>query len=610
MLTERYGRLNLGALDTDPKRIAPFPDAADRAAWSGVSASRRELWLNEAERWLDYAWPALKASARIEARLTGKLSAASDPVFDRRAVLGKLVIGECLEDEGRFLGQIVNGILCICEETTWGTDEFPVEAGHEVHLISGETAALLLWTRYLLQPRLDAINPAIGRRIKKEVRARVLNPYLDRDDYWWMGFRPDTRVNNWNPWCNLSCLTGFLLAEDDPEVRDRGIRKVMTSLDRFILTHPADGCCDEGPMYWEHSGGALYDCLELLRSASGGAIDIYDEPIVRDIGSYLYKVHIDGPYYANFADGDAQVAHYPDVIYGYGVRIGDERLQALGAATPAVIRDYPYWFPLPRFVRNLFQARPDASGAKAPYVRDAWLDRTQVMTARSSEGTKDGLFVAAKGGNNLESHNHNDVGSFIVYADGRPVLIDLGTEWYTAKTFSPQRYEIWTTQSAYHNLPTVRGAQQRVGGEYRASDVAYACGDDVSELSMNIAGAYPPEAGIASWRRTVSLRRSGRAAVEVTDDFALVEPTSELAYTLMTPCVPREIEAGLLRLDYAPDRFVTIAYDAERLTFASETIPVADSRLRRNWGDAVYRILFAEKAAVKEGRRILRIVAG
>lgn len=47
---------------------------------------------------------------------------------------------------------------------------------------------------------------------------------------------------------------------------------------------------------------------------------------------------------------------------------------------------------------------------------------------------------------NLERHNHNDIGQFIVYADGKPVIIDVGVETYTAKTFSERRYEIWTME--------------------------------------------------------------------------------------------------------------------------------------------------------------------
>lgn len=44
--------------------------------------------------------------------------------------------------------------------------------------------------------------------------------------------------------------------------------------------------------------------------------------------------------------------------------------------------------------------------------------------------------VIAKGGNNGESHNHNDVGSFQYLADGEAFLDDLGAGEYTKDYFS------------------------------------------------------------------------------------------------------------------------------------------------------------------------------
>src|SRR5919202_1922411 len=72
-------------------------------------------------------------------------------------------------------------------------------------------------------------------------------------------------------------------------------------------------------------------------------------------------------------------------------------------------------------------------------LRDAWMPGIQVMTARVKDGSSQGLYLAAQGGHNAESHNHNDVGNFLVYADGKPAIIDVGVETYTAKTFSAKR---------------------------------------------------------------------------------------------------------------------------------------------------------------------------
>ena len=59
---------------------------------------------------------------------------------------------------------------------------------------------------------------------------------------------------------------------------------------------------------------------------------------------------------------------------------------------------------------------------------------------RSTPEPQRGLTLAAKGGHNGESHNHNDVGSFIVAVDGVPAVADAGRPTYTAQTFGPDRY--------------------------------------------------------------------------------------------------------------------------------------------------------------------------
>ena len=117
---------------------------------------------------------------------------------------------------------------------------------------------------------------------------------------------------------------------------------------------------------------------------------------------------------------------------------------------------------------------------------------------------RDGLFFAAKGGHNNESHNHNDVGTFLLYADNKPLLIDAGVGTYTKKTFSPERYTIWTMQTNYHNLPLINGYAQQFGREFKATNPQ--CNAKKSTFSLDIASAYPAEAGIDSYNRQYTLK--------------------------------------------------------------------------------------------------------
>ena len=613
MLIERYGNLSTANLFVTSDNFNPFPKYQDREAWNSTSDDSKTFWLSQAEKYFDYNWPSVKMELFMNLIRTGNITDFYDIHMERRSVLGVMVLVECLEGKGRFLDQIINGIYAICEETSWmqpisntkmkeQNQCLPDASDHVVELAGSETAALLTWTYYLFKDKFDGISSRINQKIREEVSARMLKPYIRDDDYWWHGYKGN-RVNNWNPWCNGNVLMGFLVLEEDEAVKEAGIKKIMESLDVFINTHSPDGCCDEGPMYWGRSGGSLYDCAELFYLATSGKINIFDEQIIQDIGRYLYRVHIHEEYCVDFADGDARVRIPADVAFGYGKQIGDENLIKLGASSPSYWGGIFNWFPLYRYIRDIFQEEERKKHVStAPYVLNSWMDHAEVMTVRENEGNEQGLYLAAKGGHNLESHNHNDIGNFIVYADGLPVIIDMGTEDYTAKTFSPQRFELWYLQSAYHNLPTVNGVMQHDGKEYRADHVQYQNMDNLTELSMNIQDAYPKDSGIIDWKRSIRMVRALETSIEIEDDFHLYSPTKDISFTLMTTSESQNIKDGLFALEYAPNKRVLAEYDPEQLTVSCERIDITDRRLKSNWGDTVYRVLLSLNQPLGEGK--------
>ena len=202
------------------------------------------------------------------------------------------------------------------------------------------------------------------------------------------------------------------------------------------------------------------------------------------------------------------------------------------------------------------------------------------------------------------------VGNFVVYIDGRPVLVDAGVETYTRKTFGPDRYEIWTMQSAYHSLPTVNGVMQHPGRDFSAKDVAYKADEDAAELRLDIAGAYPETAGIVSWTRTVRLNRG--KDVLVTDVYELKAVTGDLVLNLLTPCEVA-LEAGMITLKAASfgkgrlSGAAHIHYAADAFTARTDAVPITDERLGAVWGERLTRIVLQATAPDRTGSWTLRI---
>lgn len=596
-----------------------FPAANDRTAWEKNPIAERRQLIATGEARAAEDWEHLTATLILDFKRKGDRRSYQDPHFRRRTRLHDLVLAECAEGRGRFMDAIADNVWLTCEETFWGWPahldeqqagrELPDIAEPIVDLGVGESAALLAWTDHLLGPQLDSVSPLLRRRIRHEVDRRVLTPCLERDNFWWMGWlRRHHPVNNWNPWVNSNWLACVLVLEEDADRRARAVHKIMRSLDVFLTHQSTDGGCDEGPGYWSRAAASLFDALELLHHATSGRVSLFHEPLIAEMGRFIQRAHVTGDWFINFADAGAKVQVEGALLQRYGRLVGDDSLVDFGRwiEQAQAGRPLPRIRSINRTLGELLDRGPEAAAVikEPPLLRDVWLPDLQVMAARDAAGSAGGFFVAAKGGHNAESHNHNDLGSFLVYLDGEPLLIDVGVETYTAKTFSPQRYEIWTMQSQWHNLPTINGVMQAAGREFAAREVAYAADDAAATLSLDLAAAYPPAAAVTRWMRTVCLQR-GRA-IELTDEFALERTEAPLLFNFITAQKPI-LEPGAVVLRTAGGHTARLSFDAVSFTTQAEIREITDPQLEKVWGDRVYRVQLHAKTAVLSARHEFRL---
>lgn len=583
---EQYGHIGaLAALMKKREQLSPFPPAQDRERWESLSAELREqllAWGEEAQS----GYPMLKATQFMAFARTGDRQVYEAPYFQRRKLLMGAVLAFCVEPGGASLDSVIDGLWCICEESTWvisahnGSNHEGVPPASErlladhqnpyIDLFAAQTAATLSYTLYLLGDSLDAVSPLIARRVRQELDRRIFVPFLTRDDFWWMGIiRKD--INNWTPWILSNLLDSMLLVMGDEYRLAQGVGRALEMLDRYLNTLPSDGGCDEGCAYWNVAGASLLDCLDTLFLATGGVIQVYDRPLIQAIGRFPLHAHIDGPWFWNFADCDAKPHVDGESLCRYGERIGDEGLQALGQMlmeNKKSVRplDTPQ---MNRVLWGLF-GHWDKKEAAVPPAYTA-LPELQVHAYR-----RGGWYGAIKGGHNAESHNHNDVGSFLLYLDGKPQIVDAGNLVYTALTFSPGRYTLWNTRSAYHNLPLIGGVEQREGAEHAA--VMLEANDET--VVMELAAAYPQEARLRSLVRQFSLSEAGLRL----HDCLKLERAQSLSWVLMLANEPQATGTdGLLQTDDILIRF------PQGMSYQIEEIPVTDARMRRNF-DCLWRL--------------------
>lgn len=574
---------------SEPGRL---PSESSLAALPGVL---RELVSARAARAAETPLTKILASDWLAFSRTGDRAKYEGLYFPRRRRLTDLVCGLLLEDNPAWLDEAVDTVWALCEESAWQLPAhnsyvrdtpqlpWPDVSRPVVDLFAAETGALLAVTARTLGDRLPR---EVHDRILLEVNRRILTPYRT-EHFWWMG-NGDEPMCNWTTWCTQNVLLCAFCLPFGEETRRAVIGQAAASLDCFVKDYGEDGCCSEGAQYYGHAALCLFGCLTLLTQAAPGAFDaLWTNRKVANMAAFIYQMHVAGNYYVNFADCSPFAGRRGAREYLFAVRTGNEGMADFAArdwlaslsdqAPDGDVRRINLWYSLLELEAAPAMAAAAALPERPQPAGDVSYPSNGVYLARRGDWT-----LAAKAGNNADSHNHNDVGSVTVYRSGRPFLIDLGVETYSRKTFSAQRYEIWTMQSSWHNLPSFDGVMQRDGAEYRARDVQVTKPDGAFRIEMELSAAWPQEAGLARYTRAVTLAERGLR----------IEDRCEGSF--------REAELHLLTQEKpsleAPDCVRIGALGALRFSGQTggvrvETIPVTDARLRIAWPDTLYRLV-------------------
>lgn len=561
---------------------------------------------------LHQEFPAVSAIGFLQFTRSKDSPQADKKYFDRRFQLFNLVMAESMEGKGRFNDKIADAVWAICEESTWAIPAhisgLPNVDKPYVDLFAAETASLLAWTYYFVGERLDLVSSQLKPRIVSEINRRMLNPTPTANWAWIGNDNPNRVLNNWSPWIMSNYITVNLILQTDEAKRAAAIKQGMNTIDHYLNGLGDDGAINEGPIYWFPSVGCVFDALSVLYSASDGKIDLYKQPFLKKAASYIYQMHIAGKYFVNVGDAEVKMDVDGVALYAIGKAIGDSNLMAFGSTSakdPSSISNNPT---RTMFARRFFSLmeQNDCMQYHGKYIvsKDAWMPGIQMMCSH----TDNGFFVSAHGGNNGKSHNHNDVGDFTVYFNGKPLILDAGRGTYTGRTFSDERYTLWFNTSAYHNLPEINGIQQKDGKQYAATNVRYNSDSKQSSLTMDIAGAYPPQAGVTIWERTVTLHK--KEGVEIRDHYS-VKTAAPVTQHFMTVCNADISRPGIIAFTMPDQTKVNLLYDAAMWDIEKRPVELKqpeDEEIKMMWeGQTIERISLKSKKALKEGSTTYRI---
>ncbi len=497
-------------------------------------------------------------------------------VYGRRLEMLRHLAAMAEKEGGEYLAKTEELLRAICAERSWVMPAHDGSLGNfngtalTIDLGSSHRAYAIAEVLTRLgnppSPSSGAVNrlsPETRALVMKEMERRIFSLYraTNRDSKdpkklhgnWWFCVR-----SNWNAVCHANVVRAALALIEDRLDRAAFVESAERGMRYFLESFLEDGYCTEGAGYWNYGFGHYLELAKVLKDVSGGFVDVTRLPRARQA-----------------------------MEYGFGYRLAGEK--------SPVFADGGGGAPLKRYLDLGRELWPDLDATFAESMRTCF-PVAQVYIMRSKR-----IAFGVKGGNNAELHNHNDVGSWSITLDGTEMAGDPGGEIYTARTFSPKRYDSDVLNSYGHPVPLVDGAKQGAGAKFAAKVLASEFSDARDTVTYDLKAAYPATSNaISSLVREVSLDRVAEC-VTLRDTFAFATPGSfESAFVTYA-----KVEKG------ADGRSLILSKSAARMkvTFEAEDgeWDLVEKSIENPGRPSPLRMAIRFRAPVKEGAVVWRL---
>ncbi len=511
---------------------------------------------------------------------TGSRKEYEREYFDRRGRLNTFAILALLDNRDIYLEGLEDIIWAICNEYSWclpahlggsSNDVIPemeiidntgrVKSGQNLHremvdLFAAETAFALAEVTGLLE---DVLSPLVCYRARQEILERIFVPYTELNKV----FHWEVSQMNWAAVCSGSIGAAALYLIEEDEVLAPIIARVLDTMESFLSGFGDDGGCKEGLSYWNYGFGFFVYFAELLKQRTAGKIDLMDDKKVRKIALFQQKCYIYQNKIISFSDVPGEVNFHAGLsqrladLYSE-VELPDKRYRA-GFSDDKCYRWAHNIRDLVWSDGNKGDKEERETGFTVDYLKDSqWL----ICKLLKDEGN---IVFAARGGDNDEPHNHNDLGSYILHAGDTTLLDDLGSGEYTRQYFGPERYSYLCNGSQGHSLPIIEGEFQQNGSKYSAQVLKVKESPENVEFMLELAGAYNNQ-NLQSWIRDFRFTVSGEVRLDIEDKYLFRDKPGALIERFISRIKPRQLSEDNLRIE-GNNSYLDLIYDGEQLDY-------------------------------------------
>lgn len=505
-------------------------------------------------------------------RLPGEkmMNARYDYVF-------KLALAECLENKGRYMRAIENGIIELCNQKPWsipahdrslqnynGTDYY-------VDLVVATAGNSLAQCVYMLGDKLSMETRA---RVQCAFREKVFRPIRrcleETKPFYWF-----TVTNNWNSVCLAGVTGAALTLLTDKEERAYFVAAAEKYHEYGMKGYADDGYCSEGVGYYNYGFRAYILLREEVCRATQGKIDFFRLPKFARIARYGKNIQmLNGicPAYSDCRIGlspDWFITNYCDNVLGTAPYNEKYNFPTGGNLSLNFIE----MFPRQAWKMELTDEIREALRVEADTLH-SYYEQAGILIARPVANGTCRMAVSVKGGHNAENHNHNDVGSYAVSLGKETMAGDQGGPFsYPGDYFDRNAAEKYKSKGSYgHPVPVVDGVMQKNGRQAQGVilEKQFTDAKDVFRIDYTSAYAVPE---LSRLIRTFDYDRAGAGSFMVNDEFTA---TSSVRFetALTTAAAWKVVDGKHIELTCGDEQMIVTIDASGPVEFTSEIIEV------------------------------------
>ena len=350
----------------------------------------------------------------------------------------------------------------------------------------------------------DRFPKLLQDRISHEIKRHIIDPYKTRKFFW------ESHDNNWTAVC--AGAVGGILIYEDPDAFFENQERLHKSMECYLASYKNDGMCVEGVGYWYFGFGFFASYAMLEREITSGEVDWFKNPKIKEISKFLQKTFLLKDVLVTFSDSSVKQKYFIGLHQMLRTVYGDE-IERLPKELGQVVYDNTHFNFALRSV--IYHSEDNFTDKMATNITYSVEDSAYLIKRTDNYG------FACKGGNNGESHNHIDVGTFIIARNGKQIICDIGAGPYEDGYHTDRRYTFFHPSAYAHNLPILDGITE---DGIRRDDVIVHYDWDNEIATMDIKAGYGVDF-INSLQRSFDFEDS---KITLTDKFDLTKDVEKI----------------------------------------------------------------------------------